>query len=113
MTANMPTQELVNGLSITSLNDLGILLKRTGDIVAWGQNVPPDLASKPRFPGATRILGCRPFSGLAIGFQPGVWKFLNFPDGRYPVDTENAERMARGCTEIGIGQYFMLGLRPM
>jgi serine/threonine protein kinase len=113
MTDTMPTKELVNGLSIASLSDQGFLLKRTGEIVAWGQNVPVEMSNKPRFPGATRILGGRPYTGLAIGFQPGVWKFLSFPDGRSPIDTETADRMARGCTEIGIGQYFILGLRPL
>ena len=113
MTDTMPTKELVNGLSIASLSDQGFLLKRTGEIVAWGQNVPAEMSNKPRFPGATRILGGRPYTGLAIGFQPGVWRFLSFPDGRSPIDTETADRMARGCTEIGIGQYFILGLRPL
>jgi serine/threonine protein kinase len=113
MTDKMPQQELVNGISIASLSDLGLMLKRTGEIVAWGQNVPAELSNRPRFPGATRIIGGRPYTGLAIGFQPGIWKFLSLSDNRYPIDTETSEQKARGCTEIGIGQYFILGLRPL
>jgi alpha-tubulin suppressor-like RCC1 family protein len=113
MSENMPKSELVDGISIAAVTDLGFLLKRTGEIIAWGQNVPAELTNRPRFPGASCILGGRPFTGLAIGFQPGIWKFLSLSDNRYPIDTETAERMARGCTEIGIGQYFILGLRPL
>jgi serine/threonine protein kinase/WD40 repeat protein len=113
LTDKMPQQDLVNGICIASLSDLGLMLKRTGEIIAWGQNVPAELTNRPRFPGATRILGGRPYTGLAIGFQPGIWKFLSLSDNRYPIDTETADRMARGCTDIGIGQYFILGLRPL
>jgi hypothetical protein len=113
LTEIMPKQDLVNGISIASLTDLGLMLKSTGEIIAWGQNVPAELTNRPRFPGATRIIGGRPFTGIAIGFQPGIWKFLSLSDGRNPIDTETAELRARGCTEIGIGQYFILGLRPL
>jgi len=113
MSENMPKADLVDGISIAAITDLGFLLKRSGEIVAWGQNVTPELSQRPRFPGATRLVGGRPFTGLAIGFQPGIWKFLSFLDGRYPIDVETAEARARGCTEIGIGLYYILGLRPL
>jgi alpha-tubulin suppressor-like RCC1 family protein len=113
MAQNMPTGELVDGISLAALSDLGLLLKRDGTIIAWGQNVPAELASRPRFPGATRIIGAPPYTGLAIGFQPGIWKFLSLSDNRYPIDTTTAESRARGCTEIGIGQYYILGLRTL
>ncbi len=113
MTDNMPQSDLVDGICIASNSDLGFLLKRSGEIVAWGQRLPTEFSSRPRFPGATKILGGRPSTGLVIGFQPGVWKFLSLSDNRYPIDTETADRLSRGCTQIGVGQYYILGLRPM
>lgn len=112
MAENMPKAELTNGISIAANVDLGFMLKRTGEIVAWGAQVPAELAARPRFPGASRIVSGRPFTGLGIEFQPGVWKFLSLSDNRYPIDIPTAEQNARGCTWIGIGQYFILGLRP-
>jgi alpha-tubulin suppressor-like RCC1 family protein len=113
MSENMPKAELVDGISVAAVTDLGFLLKRSGEIIAWGQSVPAELANRPRFPGATCIIGGRPFTGLAIGYQPGIWKFLSFSDNRFPIDIETAEQKARGCTEIGIGLYFILGIRPL
>lgn len=110
---NMPKAELIDGVSIAANNDLAFLLKRSGEIVAWGQNVPADFNPRPRFPGATRLVPGRPTTGLAIGLEPGVWKFLSFSDNRYPIDVETAEARARGCTDIGIGTYFIVGLRPL
>lgn len=113
MTDNMPQADLNNGISIAANVDLGFMLKRTGELIAWGRTVPEEISNRPRFPGATRLVAGRPFTGLAIGFQPGTWKFLSFSDKRYPIDTDDAERRSRGCTDIGIGLYYILGLRPM
>ncbi|MFZ4767325.1 MAG: hypothetical protein ACOYMN_20420, partial [Roseimicrobium sp.] len=103
----------IGGVSIAANVDLGMMLKRTGELIAWGQQVPPELATKPRFPGASRIIAGRPFSGLGIQFQPGVWKFLSMSDNRYPIDVSTAETNARGCTDVFIAQYFIVGLRPL
>jgi hypothetical protein len=113
MTDNLPKADLIDGLSIAATVDLGFLLKKSGELIAWGAQVPPELASRPRFPGASRIVGGRPFTGVALQFQPGSWKFLSLSDNRYPIDVATAESNARGCTDIAIAQYFILGLRPL
>lgn len=113
MTDNMPQGYLVNGISIAAHVDLGFMLNRSGELIAWGRSVPEEISNRPRFPGATRLVAGRPFTGLAIGFQPGTWKFLSLSDKRFPIDIDTAERRSRGCTDIGIGLYYILGLRPM
>ena len=113
MTDNLPKADLTDGLSIAATVDLGFLLKKSGELVAWGAQVPSELASRPRFPGASRVVAGRPFTGVALEFQPGSWKFLSLSDNRYPIDVPTAESNARGCTDIAIAQYYILGLRPL